>query len=351
MKYRPLGRSGLRVSVVAMGTMTFGGIGDFKSIGSTDAGEARRQLDICLDSGVNLVDTANVYSGGIAEEILGQALMGRRDRVLIATKVGMRVASGPNDLGSSRVHMIRECESSLRRLRTDYIDLYQVHAWDGQTPLEETLATLQELICAGKVRYVGCSNFSCWHLMKAFATSAMCGLPNFVSHQVHYSLQAREAEYELVPAAVDLGLGILVWSPLAGGLLSGKYRRDGQAPEGTRRVSGWTDPPIHDQARLFHIVDVLVNVADRCGVSAAQVALAYLLRKPAVTSVILGARTEEQLRDNLAAVDLDLGEEEMNRLDDVSALPLIYPYWHQAKWAGERLSLADLSLLGRELDN
>jgi aryl-alcohol dehydrogenase-like predicted oxidoreductase len=349
MRYRQLGASGLRVSVLTMGTMTFGGKGGFASVGSTGVDEARRQVDRCLDAGVNLFDTANVYSAGLSEEILGEVLDGRRDRVLLATKARMPMGDGPNDAGLSRHHLVSECEASLRRLRTDHVDLYQVHEWDGQTPLEETLQALDDLVRAGKVRYVGCSNYAAWQLMKALGIAERRGLARFVSQQIHYTLQAREAEYELVPAAIDQGLGILVWSPLAGGLLTGKYRRGQRGPEGSRLLSGWDEPPVRDEDKLYDVVDVLVEVAEGHGASAAQVALAWLLERPAVTSVIVGARTSEQLADNLGAADLSLTAEEQARLEEVSRPPLPYPYWHQAKTAADRLGAADLALLGPHL--
>ena len=346
MEYRALGKSGLRVSVLTMGTMTFGGRGNFADVGPTGADEARRQVDQCLAAGVNLFDTADVYSGGLSEEILGQALKGRRDEVLVATKVRMPMGSGPNDAGLSRHHIVTGCEASLRRLGADHIDLYQVHEWDGLTPLEETLEALDLLVQSGKVRYVGASNYGGWQLLKALGTAERLRLPRFVSQQIYYSLQARDAEYELIPAAVDQGLGVLVWSPLAGGLMSGKYRRDRQPPAGSRQLTEWNEPPVRDQDALYATVDVLVSIAEEHGVSAAQVALAYLLGRPAVTSLVIGAKTTEQLADNLAAADLVLTAGERRRLDDVSAVPLIYPYWHQAKTARDRLSAADLTLLG-----
>jgi aryl-alcohol dehydrogenase-like predicted oxidoreductase len=349
MEYRALGKSGLRVSVLTMGTMTFGGHGGFAKVGSTDVDQARRQVGMCLDAGVNLVDTADVYSGGVAEEIVGEVLKGRRDDVLLATKVRMPMGRGPNDAGLSRHHVITGCEASLRRLGTDHIDLYQVHEWDGQTPLEETLRALGLLVQSGKVRYIGASNYAAWQLMKALGTSERLGLPAFVSQQIYYSLQGREAEYELVPLAVDQGLGILVWSPLAGGLLSGKYRRGQQPPEGSRHLTDWGEPPVYDADGLYDIIEVLVKIAEQRGVSAAQVALAYTLAKPAVTSLVIGARSDEQLADNLAAADLTLGDDERAQLDAASAPPLLYPYWHQAKTARDRLSPADLTLLAPHL--
>ncbi|MEN3307559.1 MAG: hypothetical protein V7603_3761 [Micromonosporaceae bacterium] len=349
MEYRELGRSGLRISVLTMGTMTFGGSGPFANVGSTDVDEARRQIDQCLDAGINLIDTADVYSGGQSEEIVGAVLRGRRDDVLVATKVRMPMGPGPNDAGLSRHHVLSGCEASLRRLGTDHIDLYQVHEWDGVTPLEETLEALDQLVRSGKVRYVGVSNYAGWQLLKALGTADLHGFPRFVSEQIYYSLQARDAEYELIPAAVDQGLGVLVWSPLAGGLLSGKYRRDARPEGGSRQLTDWNEPPVYDQERLYDTVDALVSIGEQRGVSAAQVALAYLLGRPAVTSLVIGARTAEQLTDNLAAADLKLGDEERQRLDKVSAPPLLYPYWHQAKTASDRLSEADLTLLGPHL--
>jgi aryl-alcohol dehydrogenase-like predicted oxidoreductase len=349
MEHRQLGRSGLRVSVLTLGTMTFGGGGSFASVGSVDLDGVRRHIDLALDAGVNLIDTADVYSNGLSEELIGEALEGRRDSVLLATKARMPMGDGPNDAGLSRQHLIEACEASLRRLRTDHIDLYQVHEWDGQTPLEETLDTLDGLVRAGKVRYVGCSNYAGWQLTKALGISDRLRLQRFASQQIYYSLQARDAEYELVPVSLDQGVGILVWSPLAGGLLTGKYRRDQPDPEVGRQLTDWNEPPVRDREQLYDIVEVLVEIAGSRGVSPAQVALAYTLGRPGVTSVIVGARVEEQLADNLKAAELALTDEERARLDAASALPLLYPYWHQAKTAADRLSPADLSLLGPHL--
>jgi aryl-alcohol dehydrogenase-like predicted oxidoreductase len=295
---------------------------------------------------VNLVDTADVYSDGAAEEIVGRALNGRRDGLLIATKARFPMGSGPKDAGLSKEHLIEACEASLRRLRTDHIDLYQVHEWDGQTPLEETLEALEHLVQSGKVRYVGCSNFAGWQVMKALGIARATGLPPFISQQVYLSLQERSAEYEIVPSALDQGLGLLIWSPLAGGLLSGKYRRGQPPPPGSRHASEWDEPPVYDEAKLYDTVEVLVETAEQHGVSPARVALAWLLARPGITSVIVGARTDEQLADNLAAADLELSEDEVERLEAVSRPPLIYPFWHQRKTASDRLSAADLSLIG-----
>jgi aryl-alcohol dehydrogenase-like predicted oxidoreductase len=350
MDYRQLGRSGLRVSALTLGTMTFGGRDRFANVGTTDAAQARRQLDRCLDAGVNLVDTADVYSAGLSEEIVGEIVEGRRDRVLLATKARMPMGEGPNDAGLSRHHVIAACEASLRRLRTDHIDLYQVHEWDGQTPLEETLDALDTLVRQGKVRYVGCSNYAGWQLAKALGISDRLGYQRFVSQQVYYSLQARELEYEIVPACLDAGVGILVWSPLAGGLLSGKYRRGQQGPEGARHLTEWSEPPVRDEDALYDVVDALVEIGEGHGVSAAQVALAWLLERPGVASVVVGARTDEQLADNLAAATLTLAPDERARLDELSAPPLIYPHWHQAKTAKDRLGPAEWSLLGPHVE-
>jgi aryl-alcohol dehydrogenase-like predicted oxidoreductase len=346
MEYRQLGRSGLRVSCLTLGTMTFGGRGQFSAVGDTDVDGARRQIDTALDAGVNLIDTADVYSGGAAEEILGQALGRRRDRVLLASKARFPMGTDPNDAGLSRHHLIEACEASLRRLGTDHVDLYQVHEWDGQTPLEETLAALDHLLQAGKVRYVGCSNFAGWQVMKALGIADRTGLPRFISQQVYLSLQERAAEYDIVPSAIDQGLGLLIWSPLAGGLLSGKYRRGEDPPPGSRHASEWDEPPVYDEDRLYDTVDALVEIADAHQVSPARVALAWLLAHPAITTVIIGARTDEQLADNLAAAELELSVDEVARLEEVSRPPLIYPYWHQRKTASDRLSAADLSLIG-----
>jgi aryl-alcohol dehydrogenase-like predicted oxidoreductase len=346
MDYRQLGNSGLRVSALTLGTMTFGGRDNFANVGSTDVDGATRQVDMCLDAGINLIDTADVYSSGLSEEIVGRTIRGRRDRVLVATKARMPMGDGPNDAGLSRHHLIRACEASLRRLDTDYIDLYQVHEWDGATPLEETLGALDHLVNSGKVRYIGCSNYAGWHVMKALGISERRGLQRFVSQQIYYSLQARDAEYELVPVSLDQGLGILVWSPLAGGLLSGKYRRGEQGPEGSRHLTDWNEPPVRNEDQVYDIVDALVEIADEHGGSPAQVALAWTLGRPGVASIVVGARTDEQLADNLGAADLVLGADERARLDELSAPPLLYPYWHQAKTANDRLGDADLTLLG-----
>jgi aryl-alcohol dehydrogenase-like predicted oxidoreductase len=350
MEYRQLGRSGLRVSVLTLGTMTFGGRGGFGAVGDTDLAGARRQVDMCLDAGVNLIDTADVYSDGLSEEITGAVIAGRRETLLLSTKVRMPMGTGPNDAGLSRAHIIAGCEASLRRLGTDYIDLYHVHEWDGQTRLEETLSALSALVAAGKVRYLAVSNYAGWQLMKALAIADHRGYERFASQQIYYSLESRDAEYELVPLSVDQGLGILVWSPLAGGLVTGKYRRGEGVPAGTRRISGeWTEPPVRDEDKLYDTIEVLVEIASSRAVSPAQVALAWLLGRPAVTSVVIGARTDAQLADNLSAASFVLTADEWSALDQVSAPALIYPHWHQLNTASDRLGPADLALLGQFL--
>jgi aryl-alcohol dehydrogenase-like predicted oxidoreductase len=280
---------------------------------------------------------------------VGEILEGRRGDVLIATKARFAMGTGPNDAGLSRQYLVRACEASLRRLRTDYIDLYQVHERDGITPVEEILDALDTLVHDGKVRYVGCSNHSAWHVMKALGTSERLGFERYISQQIYYSLLHREAEYELVPLSVDEQVGILVWSPLAGGLLSGKYGRDRTAPAGSRHTTEWSEPPIYDQDRMYDIIDALVKVAGEHGHSPAQTALAYLRTKPAVTSLVVGARSAEQLADNLASATWSLDEGARQRLDEVSAVPLLYPYWHQGNTARDRLSPGDLTLLGGRL--
>ena len=350
MEYRQLGHSGLRISALTLGTMTFGGRGGFSAVGATGIDGARRQVDMCLDAGVNLIDTADVYSGGLAEEITGEVIKGRRDTLLLSSKVRMAMGDGPNDAGLSRQHIIAGCEASLRRLGTDHIDIYHVHEWDGQTRLEETLSALNSLVSAGKVRYLAASNYAGWQLMKALAVADSHGFERFAAQQIYYSLEARDAEYELVPLAVDQGLGILVWSPLAGGLLSGKYRRNGSPESGTRQVSGtWNEPPVRTREKLYDTVEILVDIAGAHGASPAQVALAWLLGQPAVTSVIIGARTDEQLLDNLGGASLLLSADERAALDKVSAPELIYPYWHQLNTAADRLGPADLALLAQYL--
>jgi aryl-alcohol dehydrogenase-like predicted oxidoreductase len=323
--------------------MTFGGKDVFGNVGTTDVAGAKRQIDMCIDAGVNLIDTADVYSGGAAEEILGQAIAGRRDRLLISSKVRLPMGDGPNDEGLSRYHILNQVEASLRRLGTDHLDIYHVHQWAGLTPLEETMQVLDSLVRAGKVRYLGVSNYSDWQLMKALAIADAHGYERFVSNQIYYSLESRDAEYELVPVSLDQGLGILVWSPLAGGLLSGKYRRDNQPTDG-RHLTEWSEPPVRNEEKLYDTIETVVDIAGAHDVSPAQVSLSYLLAKPGVTSVIIGARKDEQLADNLGAVNVQLTEEDIDALDKVSSPDLIYPHWHQAMLVSARFSEPDLAL-------
>lgn len=335
MEYRFLGSSGLEVSVLSFGTMTLGGEGRFAAMGNVQVEEATRLVDICLEAGVNLFDTADIYSFGKSEEVLGKALGSRRKDIVLATKVFNRLEPGPNNVGLSRLHIIKACEDSLRRLGTDYIDLYQVHTFDSLTPLDETLRALDDLVRAGKVRYIGCSNYSGWHLMKAHSVADRLGLHRYISQQINYSLLARDAEHELVPAGLDQRTGIMAWSPLHFGLLSGKFRR-GQPRPSESRLNSLDAPGTVDEERLYKIVDALDEIAAARGVSVAQVALNWLMRKPCVDTVIIGARNEQQLRDNLAAAAWSLTDAEVERLDEVSALPLPYPYWHQQKFGFER---------------
>ncbi len=330
MEYRLLGRSGLKVPVLSLGTGTFGGGNEFfKAWGSTGVEEATRLVDICLEAGLNFFDTADVYSDGLSEEILGQAIAGRRDQTLIATKAAFRMGPGPTDVGTSRYHLIRACEASLKRLGTDYIDLYQMHGFDAFTPIDETLSALDRLVRDGKVRYLGCSNYSGWHLMKSLSISERYGWARFVIHQAYYSLVGRDYEWELMPLALDQGLGTVVWSPLGWGRLTGKIRRGQALPETSRlHVTADSGPPLDDEY-VYRVVDALDVVAAECGKSVPQVALNWLLGRPTVTSVIIGARNEEQLRQNLGSVDWRLSPEHVAILDAASETVPAYPYWHQ----------------------
>ncbi len=336
MEYRQLGGSGFKVPALSLGTGTFGGGGElFKAWGETDVAEATRLVDICLDAGLTMFDSADIYSGGMAEEILGRAVEGRRDKVILSTKGTFRVGEGANDVGSSRYHLTRAVEASLRRLRTDSIDLYQLHAYDALTPVEEVLGTLDDLVRAGKIRYIGCSNFSGWHLMKSLAVSEKYGLARYVAHQAYYSLIGRDYEGELMPLALDQKVGAVVWSPLGWGRLTGKIRRGQPLPETSRLQSKLaTDmgPPVPDE-HLFKVVDALDEVAKETGKTVPQVALNWLLQRPSVANVIIGARNEEQLRQNLGAVGWNLTAEQVARLDAASATTPAYPYWHQRGFA------------------
>ncbi|MBB2971330.1 aldo/keto reductase [Mesorhizobium sp. RMAD-H1] len=335
MEYRHLGASGLKVPVLSFGAGTFGGQGPlFSAWGNTDADEARRLVDICLEAGVNLFDTADVYSNGASEEVLGAALKGRRDQVILSTKTGLPMGEGPNDAGTSRSRLIKAVEDALRRLGTDYIDLLQLHAFDAGTPVEEVLSTLDDLVRAGKVRYVGVSNFAGWELMKSLATAEKHGYPRYVAHQAYYSLVGRDYEWELMPLGLDQGVGALVWSPLGWGRLTGKIRRGQPLPEQSRlHQTAEYGPPVDDE-RLYRIIDVLDGIAGETGKTIPQIALNWLMHRPTVSSVIIGARNEEQLRQNLGAVGWSLTGDQVARLDKASEVTAPYPYFPYRRQAG-----------------
>ena len=338
MEYRQLGGSGFKVPALTLGTGTFGGGTEFfKEWGSSDVAEASRLIDICLENGLNMFDSADIYSNGLAEEILGQAIKGRRDQVLISTKGTFRMGKGPNDVGSSRWHLIRSVENSLKRLGTDYIDLYQLHGFDAMTPVEEVVGTLDDLVRAGKIRYLGVSNFSGWHLMKSLAHADKFGLTKYVANQTYYSLVGRDYEWELMPLGVDQKVGAVVWSPLGWGRLTGKLRRNQPRPETSRlnhKLSASAGPQVDDEY-LYKVVDALDEVAAETGKTVPQVALNWLLQRPTVSTLIIGARNEEQLRQNLGAVGWNLTTEQVAKLDAASDKPKPYPYWHQSGF-GER---------------
>lgn len=333
MEFRQLGRSGLKVPVLSFGAATFGGGGElFKAWGETDVKEATRMVDLCVDAGVNFFDTADVYSRGASEEILGKAIKGKRDQLLISTKATFAMGEGPNDVGSSRHRLIKTCEDSLRRLGTDYIDLYHMHGFDALTPIEEVLSTLDHLVQSGKVRYIGCSNFSGWHLMKSLDISKRYGWSRYISHQAYYSLIGREFEWELMPLAADQNVGTMVWSPLGWGRLTGKIRRNAPLPEVSRlHKTAEFGPPVNNEY-LYDVVDVLDEIAAETGKTIPQISLNWLLQRPTVANVVIGARNEEQLKQNLGAIGWCLTEDQMARLDSVSEQTPIYPYWHQRQF-------------------
>jgi len=334
MEYRILGGSGLKVSALSFGLATFGGGNEFfKAWGSSDDAEARRLVDICLEAGINLFDTADVYSDGLSEEVFGKAIEGRRDSLLISTKATFRLGEGPNDVGSSRLHLTKSLEGSLRRLRTDYVDIYHMHAFDALTPVEETLDTLNKFVREGKVRYIACSNFSGWHLMKSLAAAERLGLTRYVAHQVYYSLIGREYEWELMPLGIDQRVGALVWSPLGWGRLTGKLRRNQPKPKLSRLPKTASSGPLVSDEDLYRIVDAIDAVAAETGKTVPQIALNWLLQRPTVASVIVGARNEEQLVQNLGASGWNLTPEQVTLLDRASDRNPIYPYWHQRQFA------------------
>jgi len=339
MEYRQLGGSGLKVPALTFGTGTFGGSTElFKAWGTSDVAEATRLVEICLEAGLNMFDSADVYSKGLAEEILGQAIKGRRDQVLISTKGTFPMGSGPNDCGSSRFHLTEAVNASLKRLGTDHIDLYQLHSFDAQTPVEETLSTLDDLVKAGKIRYIGCSNFSGWHLMKSLAVSDRYGWSRYVAHQAYYSLIGRDYEWELMPLGVDQKVGGVIWSPLGWGRLTGKIRRGQPLPESSRLQSQLAidkGPPVPFE-EVYDIVEVIDEIAKENGKTVTQIALNWLLQRPSISTVIIGARNEEQLRQNLGAVGWNLTSEQVARLDQASARTPAYPVWHQRSTFSDR---------------
>ncbi|MFC7815720.1 aldo/keto reductase [Streptomyces sp. NPDC057367] len=335
MEFRRLGASGLMVPELSFGAGTFGGRGElFGAWGTTDAAEARRLVDICLEAGLNMFDTADVYSGGASEEVLGAAIRGRRDRVTLSTKAGLPTGDGPADAGTSRTRLITAVDGALRRLGTDYIDLFQLHAFDAGTPVQEVLATLDDLVRAGKIRYTGVSNFSGWQLMKSLADADTHGRRRYAAHQVYYSLVGRDYEWELMPLGLDQGVGAVVWSPLGWGRLTGRIRRGTPLPAGSRlHATADYGPPVPDEL-LFRVVDALDAVAEETGRTVPQIAINWLLRRPTVSSVIIGARNEEQLRQNLGAVGWSLTEEQVARLDAASARTAPYPYFPYERQEG-----------------
>jgi len=332
MEFRKLGCSGFRVPVLSLGTGTFGGGNEFfKAWGSSGVAEATRLVDISLDAGLNMFDTADGYSNGVAEEILGKAIHGRRNRVILSTKAGFRTGEDPNAIGSSRQHLLEAVEGSLKRLQTDYIDLFQIHTFDAMTPVEETLATLDGLVASGKIRYIGCSNFSGWHLMKSIAASERYGYSRYVAHQAYYSLIGRDYEWELMPLGIEQGVSAVVWSPLGWGRLTGKIRRGAPPPAVSRLQSQAVvdKGPVVPDEYLYNVVDAIDEVAKETGKSVPQIALNWLLQRPTVANVIVGARNEEQLRQNLGAVGWNLTSEQVAKLDAASVVTPAYPYWHQ----------------------
>lgn len=333
MEYRQLGGSGLRVPALSFGTATFGGSDFFKSWGSTDVKEATRLVDLCLDAGVNLFDSANTYSNGLSEQIFGKAIKGKRNKILISTKATFPMSKDVNDFGSSRLNIIKACEDSLKRLEVDHIDIYHMHGYDANTPIEETLSALDNLVRSGKVRYIACSNFSGWHLMKSLSISERYGWSKYVAHQAYYSLIGRDFEWELMSLGVDQKVGTIVWSPLAGGLLTGKYRRNTQ-PSDARISQGGSPIPseVISMELLYRITDALDEVSKETGKSIAQIALNWLLQRPTVDSIVFGARNEEQLKQNLDAVGWNLTLEQVKKLDAASDVPAAYPYWHQRQY-------------------
>lgn len=345
MEYRTLGNSGLKVSRLVLGTLTIGTHERFVQLGGLGLGEVQRLFDVAFDAGVNMIDTANLYSYGEAEEIIGAAMNRRRADVLLASKLRMPLGDGPNDGGSSAHHVIRQTEGILRRLRTDHLDLLYLHQWDGETPIEESLTALDRLVAAGKVRYIGVSNFSGWQLMKTVYSARLADVTVPIAHQIYYTPEAREAEYELIPAAVDQNVGTLVWSPLGSGLLTGKVRRGQDVPSSTRQGTDWAEPHVVDMERAYDIIEMLNGIAGAHGRSIPQVVLSWLLARPGVTGLVIGVRTEQQLRDNLACLELALTDAETEQINEASQLPAFYPHWHRVLTAMDRPDPAEAPYL------
>jgi aryl-alcohol dehydrogenase-like predicted oxidoreductase len=328
MTYRRLGRSGLQISAITLGTLPFGGH-QRASVGNVSVDEARYMLDMALDAGVNLIDTADVYGYGRSEEVVGRVIQGRRDKLLLATKCRAKVGPEVNDEGLSRHHVMRAIDDSLRRLNVDYVDLYQMHGPDPNTPLEETVDALNDLVVAGKVRYLGCSNFSAWQVMKALSIADVTRAHRFVSQQIYYSAIGREAENELIPLSIDQGIGVLVWSPLATGLLGGRHKRSD--PDAVAKLEGWFEPPVPDPGFVYDVLDALSAVASEQNATIAQVALAYVLARTGVTSLVVGPRSRDHLATSLEAVNVELSTEQLQQLDAATARPIPYPQWHQRR--------------------
>lgn len=341
MKYRAFGNTGLFVSELVIGSVPFGGRGAFEKTGSVDVGQATRMFDLAFEAGVNLVDTADLYSQGLAEEIVGKALGARRPSIILASKARSPMGDNPNDSGASRYHLIRACEASLKRLGTDHIDLYQMHNWDGVTPIEETLAALDHLVQSGKIRYFGTSNYTAWQMMKTLGSARLHGWQQPVSQQIYYTPEAREAEYELLPMALDQGVATLVWGPLGEGLLTGKVRRGQKTPPGTRQGNDWPEPYVHDRERAYDIIETLIEVGKRHDCSPSRVCLAWLKDRPGITSVITAGRSEEQLQDNLKAVELVLQPDDLDQLERATRLAPQYPYWHRIAAQMDRIDPAE----------
>jgi aryl-alcohol dehydrogenase-like predicted oxidoreductase len=345
MQYRQLGDSGLLVSEIILGTVPFGGRAEFAKCGAVGVPTAQRMFDIAFEAGVNMVDTADLYSHGLAEDVVGQALGQKRNDILLASKGRSPVDDNPNNSGSSRYHLIRAVEASLKRLRTDHLDLYQLHNWDGMTPIEETLEALTHLVKAGKIRYFGTSNFTAWQMMKTLGKAELNGYLTPITQQIYYTPESREAEYELLPLALDQSVGTLVWGPMGEGLLTGSTRRGHKPPASTRQGSGWPEPYVHDQERALDIIETLASVGDEHGVSVARVCLAWLKDRPGITSLIVGARTEAHLQDNLAAVQLKLTEEQALRIEAATRRQPLYPYWHRFTAGIDRFDKAEQPFL------